>query len=130
MPFSVTKWSMVTLNFKLTLIQNRCARGERSGVHHQGHQRHKEGPGVPDQGEEEEDHDASLSHHRGNPRHLHGRKVAGVVLNISMRGSLNIMKNEKCPFLKLKRAKQSFELTSSARIASIYVMMYPNPYHS
>jgi len=49
-------------------------------MHHQGYQRHQEGPGVPDQGEEEEDHDADLSDNRGHARHLHGRQVARALL--------------------------------------------------
>ena len=75
MPFSVTKWSMVTLNFKLTLIQNRCARGERGRVHDQGHQRHQEGARVPEQGAQEEDHDPPLHDRRRQPWHLHGAQI-------------------------------------------------------
>ena len=63
--------------------QDRRSRGERGGVHHPGHQRHQEGAGVPDQGQEEEDHDHGLPHHRRHHRHLHGRQVAGALLNIT-----------------------------------------------
>ena len=56
-------------------MQDRCARRERGGVHHQGHQRHKEGPGVPAEGPEEEDHDAAVCHHRRQSGNLHGAEV-------------------------------------------------------
>ena len=59
---------------------NRQPRGERCRVHHEGHQWHQEGSGVPVQGQEEEDNDAALHDHRRRPGHLHGWKVLEFVL--------------------------------------------------
>ncbi len=68
-------------SFFSTFYQDRRARRERGRVHDQGHERHKEGPGVPEQGQEEEDYDNVVHDHRRKPRVLHWTQIPGLPIN-------------------------------------------------
>ena len=68
-------------SFFFTFYQDRRARRERGRVHDQGHERHEEGPGVPEQGQEEEDYDHVVHDHRRKPRVLHWTQIPGLPIN-------------------------------------------------
>ena len=69
------------VSFFFTFYQDRRARRERGRVHDQGHERHEEGPGVPEQGQEEEDYDHVVHDHRRKPRVLHWTQIPWLPIN-------------------------------------------------
>ena len=62
-------------------FQDRRSRRECCRVHDQGHERHKEGPGVPEQGQEEEDYDVAVHDCWWQPGHIHGSQIPRLCVN-------------------------------------------------
>ena len=90
------------LKLSQTHKQDRRARGERRWVHHEGHQRHQKGSGIPEQGQKEEDHDPPVHDCGRQPGHVHRTQLhrAGVELLLLNR---NICTNKHRSDWNMKR---------------------------